>query len=251
MTHEPQHSFQQEEDYVLLIANAPRIESYHDMWGKLYTTPYKARGHEHIKELAAAASYIIAVDGGANIAHRYGLTVDHLIGDNDSIMSSVLKEYQNSNVNIVYADRDKNKTDLELALEFVDSQEELRSKPLRITNVLGGRADHELANLGTIARFGYLQPRIYENEMRVIFLDSENPELVIRLQQSEIDPPFSVIALLGEAVVSQTGTKWEQDHVRLRPLDALGVSNHVDRGKGNEAHVIVHEGSVAVFHNTF
>lgn len=247
MAYDPQQSFFDEEDYVLVIANAPRIESYRDMWGK----SYKTQGHEKIKELASRAAWVVAVDGGGNIAHRYDIKVDYLIGDNDSIMTKVLNEYRNEDVRIIYADRYKNKTDLELALEFIDSQDELRSKPLRITNVLGGRVDHELAALGTIARFSHLEPRIYENEMRVIFLDADNPELVIRIQKPGLDPPFSVIALEGEAVVSETGTKWELDHARLRPLDPLGVSNHVSMSGEKEARIVVHEGTVAVFHNIF
>lgn len=46
-------------------------------------------------------SIIYCVDGGANIAYKYGILPHYIIGDLDSIDEKILKYYENKNVNII------------------------------------------------------------------------------------------------------------------------------------------------------
>ena len=53
-----------------------------------------------------------------------------------------------------------------------------------------------------------------------------------------------MVALLGPAVVSERGMRWDLDRATLGPLGDLGVSNVVESNEG--AAVEVHEGVVLV-----
>ncbi|MCL2757468.1 MAG: thiamine pyrophosphokinase [Coriobacteriia bacterium] len=124
---------------------------------------------------------------------------------------------------------------------------------LVVTNALGGRVDHELAVLGVLMRSVHLKPIIVEDGVMVVFLgaesvgDGENKaraQLCINEVGAPLDTLVSVIALGGEALVSEMGFVWELDYVRLRPYDPRGVSNRV---QSPGACITVHEGTVAVF----
>ena len=43
---------------------------------------------------------LICADGGANIAYKYGLTPNYIIGDLDSIDNKILEYYKKENVNM-------------------------------------------------------------------------------------------------------------------------------------------------------
>jgi len=228
------------EPYVLLVAGSP-----------------KGITEAHLEQLASNAGYVIAADSGADLARSSKVSLDYIIGDLDSISRDVLVFFQDIDTEFITADPHKDETDLELALDFIDRHGNLSSLPLVVTNVLGGRVDHELASLGVIARYHHLRPRIVEDDAVVFFLSSSFPELILTDRGVDIQEELgsvhqvdarhtivSVIPLLGEAVVSETGLEWELDHACLLPLDTWGVSNCM---KDSEARVNVHEGIAAVF----
>jgi thiamine pyrophosphokinase len=84
------------------------------------------------------ADLVVAADSGYDLAVASGFAVDVLIGDMDSIVSEVIPGH----VIVERHPRDKDATDLELALGRV-----IEEAPERIVVVGGGggRVDHELA----------------------------------------------------------------------------------------------------------
>jgi len=232
---DPKNLWPRADGIVLMVAGSPTGDLEHDF-----------------NELASKAAFIIAVDSGANLVYDAQLFPDCLVGDFDSIHSEVLVACRSHGSEIIAANPHKDKTDLELALELVDSRSELRALPLVIINILGGRLDHELVALGTIARFAHLRPQIVDKGVRIFFLGTGNSELILTPKKkneadsriSWCDMTVSVVALNGEAVVSEKGMEWELDHIRLRPLDPHGISNNI---KSSEACICIHEGSAAVF----
>ena len=217
--------------YVLLIAGSP-----------------KDRDLCSLQLLASEAAYVLAADSGANLAHKANIILDYLVGDFDSIAAETFAHYLSQKTEMLSADPHKDETDLQIALNFIDRHPQMRALPLVITNVLGGRTDHELAALGAIGRYPQLNPRIYEDDVRVFFLDAALPERAeLTLTSPEDDTPklpISVIPLYGKTIVSITGMEWNLNRACLLALDSLGVSNYLT---APEARVIVHEGSVAVF----
>ncbi|MDN3507739.1 MAG: thiamine diphosphokinase, partial [Simkaniaceae bacterium] len=76
---------------------------------------------------------VVAVDGGMRHVDR----ADVVVGDLDSIESV-------PDCEVVKYPREKDETDLELALAWVKDQ---GGKIVRIYGALGGRVDHEMANI--------------------------------------------------------------------------------------------------------
>jgi thiamine pyrophosphokinase len=214
--------------YALLISGAPG-----------------SADHALLQQLAQKALRIIAVDSGADAACAAGIVPELVIGDLDSVSADALALVRSKGAEVRAADTRKDETDLELALNYC-STELPQGCTLCVTNALGGRLDHELASLGALARAAELKPLIIESRVVVAFLSSAYPTLTFA--ELGVMPGFlvSVIALEGEAVVSEHGMEYGLDHARLRPLDPRGVSNIVST---KDAYVCVHKGSVAVFIN--
>jgi thiamine pyrophosphokinase len=94
--------------------------------------------------LAREAAIVVAADGGANIARRYGIKPDIIIGDLDSVSRATLRFFLSST--ILYVSRQDN-TDLEKALDL------LAARNIREVVIIGGtgkRIDFTLANLSVL-----------------------------------------------------------------------------------------------------
>jgi thiamine pyrophosphokinase len=102
-----------------------------------------------LRELAAGADYLICADGGGDAALTAGLTPDLLLGDMDSISSAGHERLRQSGTRMIQHPLEKDKTDLELALDYALGREPDR---ITITGALGGaRLDHTLGNLLLLA----------------------------------------------------------------------------------------------------
>lgn len=98
---------------------------------------------------------VVAVDGGALLARRLGLRIDHVVGDLDSLTASALAALESSSATISRHPVDKDETDLELAVALVArlAADPLEGEMAEVL-VLGagcGRPDHALANLQVLA----------------------------------------------------------------------------------------------------
>ena len=94
--------------------------------------------------LVRSADYIIAADGGAETARRYGIRPDAIVGDLDSITPSTKKFFSSSL--ILHFSRQDN-TDLEKSLDFAAAR---RFRKVTIIAATGGRLDFTLGNLSVI-----------------------------------------------------------------------------------------------------
>ena len=214
-------------EYTLLIAGSPHTADY-----------------DLIRQLAAHASRVIAIDSGADVANAAGVIPEILIGDLDSVNALTLAALRSEGVEIHAVDSHKDETDLELALAYCARLPEGCS--VVVTNVLGGRVDHELVALGALVRVGHLRPLIVERTVTVLFLNKEHASVVLATHGAAPGTVVSVVALEGEAVVSESGMEYNLDHAKLRALDPHGVSNIV---RHQDACITVHEGSIAIFIN--
>jgi len=91
---------------------------------------------------------IICADGGANSAYKLGLIPDLIIGDFDSIDSSVLKYYSTRSKIIRY--KRQNDTDVEKCLKYAVRTGHIKAVILGAT---GDRLDHSICNLGILLKF--------------------------------------------------------------------------------------------------
>ncbi len=139
----------------LLVANAP-----------LSWTP-------RLAALAAAAVPLLAADGGANHLARLGLRPAAVIGDLDSI-SPETRAWLGEALLVERPDQDR--TDLDKALEY--AFDDLGVDRLTVLAAVGGRLDHDLGNLGLLARLAMGEKLIFEDAGHRILAVAGEAELV-------------------------------------------------------------------------
>jgi thiamine pyrophosphokinase len=101
----------------------------------------------------------LAADGGANHLARIGLRPTAVIGDLDSI-SEPTRAWLTEAVMVERPDQDR--TDLDKALEH--AFDHLGLEEVTVLAATGGRVDHDLGNLGLLARLSLGQRLVFEGE---------------------------------------------------------------------------------------
>jgi thiamine pyrophosphokinase len=158
-------------------------------------------------------SFLAAVDGGTKHCKQLGLKPDLIIGDLDSSSPDVLNHY--SHVPCMHFPKDKDETDLELALREL-MQPDIAE--ITVFGALGSRIDHTLANIMLLTRF---PGRLFiESPHERLFVIDKHIALACFVGQI-----LSLIPLNGAATGIHThGLKWNLSH---RTLDKhfMGISN--------------------------
>lgn len=197
-----------------------------------------------VARLASASDYVIAADRGARSLMAADVAPDLLCGDEDSADPTAIAWAHDSAARIERHPREKDDTDLGLAILCARNEAERRGAALRLTVTCasGGRPDHALGVWGLLARHADIAPRLVEDgfECRVLSPGGEPSwELADR-----VGTTFSAIALAPDTVASEKGMRWELNRAPLEPLDDVGVSNRI---VDERARVICHAGVLAAF----
>src|SRR5579875_1654977 len=98
--------------------------------------------------LLAGADLVVAADGGARLLLAHGRRPHVVVGDMDSIPAPMLDAWRAGGGETVVFPPAKDETDLELALAYAAEQGAGR---IAILGALGGRVDHQTANLLLLA----------------------------------------------------------------------------------------------------
>ena len=151
-----------------------------------------------VAPLIKAHAEIIAVDGGYNHCVKMGIQPDIIIGDFDSIDPANLSNIES--IPTRRFPRDKNETDLELAIQATFTPE---VKKITIYGALEHRSDHTLANLHLIRR--------YPNK---VFIETEKETIFVFDAQIEIPcTPGQTISFvqIGDPAsgIFSEGLQWE------------------------------------------
>jgi thiamine pyrophosphokinase len=166
---------------------------------------------------------VIAADSGAYTALALGLVVDEAVGDFDSVSPAGLKALAEQGASVEAHERDKDATDLELALSAA-----LRHQPARVLVLggLGGRVDHELANLlllGVDALAGV--DVVLQSGRRTVTVVRPGRLVTITGNAGDL---VSLMPLNGAAVgVTTSGLRWLLMDAELPPGTTRGVSNEL------------------------
>lgn len=197
-----------------------------------------------VRQLAAESDYVIAADRGANVLFVADVVPDVFCGDADSVSAEVAAwARQRASADILYP-TEKYETDLGLAISCARHEAARREErlALSLTCATGGRPDHALAVVGTLAAAADASPRIVEDGSECRLL-SPGGTATWRMEGVR-GRTFSVIAMREGTVVSERGSKWELDHREMYLLGDLGVSNVV---AADACEVTCHAGVVAVY----
>ena len=167
---------------------------------------------------------IIAVDSG--IEHLQNLSLDPttLIGDLDSISKKSLDEVKKNGVKILAFNSNKDQTDFELALNYLDEAE--KSK-VYIIGGESGEIDHLISIFLLIPSRSFFQNIIWlYGDKRIIF--RQKLELNIKKLTK-----FSIIPLSDLTNLSIDGAEWNLDNKDIQFGESLTLRNSTNEEQLN------------------
>lgn len=194
--------------------------------------------NKRIREVVASADYVVGVDGGCRHLHHLGKLPHLVIGDMDSIPAQILTEYKKQGVRLQTYPRQKEATDLELALNLAVG----KASQVTILGATGGRLDHTLGNLFLIAK-------ILPDHIPVQLMDNGQTIYVTRSLAHIHGTPGDLISLLPLTAdvtgISITGCQYPLRDATLTFGSTQGISNVLAHP---EATIALRSGIMAVFH---
>ncbi len=214
---------------------------------------------EKARALIQADDYLVCADGGTRHALALGLKPNLIVGDLDSVTDA---ELQKADAKVVKYPRDKNETDLELALNHA-----LEQKPTSIIVIaaLGNRIDQTIANLALLSnsRLSNIDSRFDDGLEEVFFCRarskaspavSHRRAAVVRGTNGERSRRIegrggdivSLIPWNGTVKgIRTSGLRWPLNNESLYPDKTRGVSNEM---LGRTAEISVKSGLLLIIH---
>jgi thiamine pyrophosphokinase len=165
--------------------------------------------------LARESDCIVAADGGANIARRFGLLPDVIIGDLDSLLPSTRRFFRTSSIVRV---RRQDNTDLEKALDFLVDE---KCRSATILGATGKRLDFTLGNLSVLWN--------YTRRIRLTFVGDGWTALPVGRERSvtaRIGTTVSLIPFGGCSGITLRGLQYPLTNGTMH-VGQIGVSNVV------------------------
>lgn len=192
---------------VLIVANAPVAPD------------------RRLAQQASHADYIIAADGGAHTLATAHITPHLLIGDLDSLTPALVEQLAQQHVEIRRYARDKDETDLELALLAAVAA---GATDIDLFCVLGGRWDHTFATIAMLTL-----PLLATRNVR-IFADQQTLCIVRDTLDlpGDIGDVLSLLPLTPTVTgITTTGLAYPLHDATLRFEHSRGVSNVITHTK--------------------
>jgi thiamine pyrophosphokinase len=183
--------------------------------------------------------FIICADGGTHHALALGLTPNLVVGDMDSIEKDQWQALEKTGVPIELFPRDKNETDLELA---INRAIEYQPQQIIIIAALGGRLDQTMGNIALLTR---LQLKTFD-----VRLDDGAEEIFFCRDQVQVrGRSGDIVSLIpwGNPVhsIQTQGLKWPLNSETLHPDKTRGISNEM---LGETASIRISSGNLLVIH---
>ncbi|MBI1794304.1 MAG: thiamine diphosphokinase [Chloroflexi bacterium] len=194
---------------------------------------------EKARALVQPDDYILCADGGTRHALALGLTPHLVIGDMDSVTKNELSQIEKNNIPVELYPRDKNETDLELALRHALDQ---NPSSIVIVGALGGRLDQTLGNLSLLSnlQFSTLDCRLDDGLEEVFFCRARSQ---VRGRSGDL---VSLIPWREKVAGVQTkNLKWSLRNETLYPEKTRGISNEMT---GDAAEIEIESGLLLVIH---
>lgn len=162
----------------------------------------------------------IAADSGLHLANSYGVPVNLVVGDMDSVEPSLLKRYDDQGIHISRFPQEKDETDFELAILAAGNY---IADTLIVIGGGGKHLDHLLANVSVLAGS--------QTEKWIVDMYTKNEHIYVcrpdqeRTIPGESGSAISIVPVGGNAVVTTSGLKWELEESTLEVFSARGISN--------------------------
>lgn len=192
------------------------------------------------RETLVEDDLLVAADGGARHALALGRSPDVVIGDLDSLEQETLAGLREQGAAIQAHPRDKDETDLELALRYALARQ---PQAIRIVGALGDRLDHTLANLMllTTPELAGVDVRVDDGLVQAFFC---RDRAEVRGAAGDL---LSLLPWGGPVSVASTqGLQWPVQDETLHPDRSRGISNRL---LSDRAVIAVRSGTLLVVHS--
>lgn len=185
------------------------------------------------------SDYFIGIDGGSLELIARNIKPDVSIGDFDSTKD--LQLIKENSYDTLFFPKQKDETDLELALKFLDTLKGSDNLEIDIYDATGARLDHELNNYLLMAKYDKYKIRILDKNNDVRYLKAGSSQ--------KINPKnlkyFSICAL-DKSVISIKNALYELDKKEINRSDTYAVSNE-PLNQDTAPIIEVEEGGVFLF----
>jgi thiamine pyrophosphokinase len=190
-------------------------------------------GGNLLTKLAQQAGTIIAADKGAAYCLEAGVTPHLVVGDMDSAPAGLQERLQDLGVEVKRFSPHKDYTDTRIALDEAVSR---GAKDVEIVGAMGGRFDHELANVHLLKRGldAGLTIRIISEIQQIFLVDSE----YTISDRKGWTASFLPVTETVEGITLK-GFAYELEGASMEIGNPYGVSNVI---LGHEAGVVVKKG---------
>lgn len=182
--------------------------------------------------IVKSAQAVIAADSGAYFLKRHGVVPAILVGDFDSCDETLVHYFRDRGTRIIPLERDKDKTDTEVALDI--ALKEGFTEAIVLGAVGGPRLDHELGNiflLESYARRGLDVTLVCGNSVVFGLLGHDDACCTARDERTIMGNPGDWVTLLPVTQkvtgVTTSGLKFPLKNANLKRGSTLGVSNEL------------------------
>ena len=164
---------------------------------------------------------IIGVEKGSVSLLRKGIKNQYAVGDFDSISTNELEEIKRNVIKIFQYPKEKNKTDLELAIDLCN-----KNNKIDIFIPTGKRIDHLLSQIIILIRTKNKNITIYDNYNKIYHIQSGIHKILYHKE-------FKYISFytIKENICSITNTKYTVNKLKLNPYSILMTSNEQLKNK--------------------
>jgi thiamine pyrophosphokinase len=183
------------------------------------------------------AQFVIGCDKGSLWLINHGIIPDYSIGDFDSVNSQELKIIKGSSKATCIYPKEKDKTDLELSIDYAIS---LHPKKVIIVGATGTRLDHSFVAV-------QLLEKCITHKIFAVMKNSKN-ECMICNSSLIIDKNiqykyFSILPVSKTVSISLSGCKYPLNRKRIIRGSSYGISNEI---VGESAYISVHNGKTLI-----
>jgi len=166
---------------------------------------------------------LIAADGGAQHLQELGLRPATVIGDMDSISPTLLNDLKTQGTQSIVYPRDKDQTDLELALTYAVQS---GVQEVLLFGVLGGRLDQSLANLMLLTRDDWKDlSLVISNAPDIAYVMRDHGTISLQGNPGDIVSLIPLSALVTD--VSTHGLRWPLKNAELTLGNTISISNEI------------------------
>ena len=159
---------------------------------------------------------IIGVDSGAMHLFNRSITPTTVLGDLDSIESSLLKKIKKMDIDLINYETDKDKTDFELSLNNIDNPNE---KNIYLIGGEGGEVDHLFSIFSLIINYEFAENLTWFYKDKTIIFKTN---VSIRM---ELGSDFSIIPITQLESLTITGAKWDVNKIDVKPGSTKTLRN--------------------------